>query len=72
MLFHEVWYTTEYREYCTHIYRNRLADLRVDDFRISALGARTFSPATILNFSLKSLINCKDQDLETERIRIRK
>jgi hypothetical protein len=37
--------TTEYKEYFSRIYRNRLADLRVDDSRISARDARTFSPA---------------------------
>jgi hypothetical protein len=34
-LFHEVWDTTAYTEYCTHIYSNRLADLPADDSRIS-------------------------------------
>ncbi len=37
---------TEYREERTQIYRNRLADLWVDDSRISARVARTFAPAT--------------------------
>jgi hypothetical protein len=45
--FHEVWDTTENREYCTHIYRNILADLLEDDSRISVRVAHTFSPATV-------------------------
>jgi hypothetical protein len=34
-LFHEVWDTTEYTEWRTHIYSNRLADLPAVDSRIS-------------------------------------
>jgi hypothetical protein len=32
---------------CTHVYSNKSADLRVDDARISARVAHTFSPATV-------------------------
>jgi hypothetical protein len=37
-----------------YVCRNRLADLRVDDSRISALDARTFSPPTKVVESCRS------------------